>query len=198
MYNMAICIQNLGFLASSAGKESTCNAGDPGSIPVLGRSPGEAVGYPLHYSWAFWVAQMVKHPLAMQETWLWSLGWDNPLEESMATHSSILAWRISMDRGARWATVHWVTKSLMWLSTVYSIFVKCKKFMIAFIFTENIFERDTLTQSFLLNFNSRKLHNFIIFYIKCFSHVISFTFYYRTSNIEFTRALIVHALVIYI
>ena len=56
------------------------------------------------------VAQMVKDPPAMQETWVQSLGWEDPLEEGMATHSSILAWRIPMDRGACWATVHGVAK----------------------------------------------------------------------------------------
>ena len=68
----------LGFPGSSAGKESTCNAGDPSSIPGLGRSPGEGVGYPLQYSWASLVAQMVKNPPPMQETWVWSLGWEDP------------------------------------------------------------------------------------------------------------------------
>ena len=53
---------------------------------------------------------------AMQETWVWSLGWEDPLEEGMATHSSILAWRIPMDRGAWWAAVHGVAKSRTWLS----------------------------------------------------------------------------------
>ena len=57
------------------------------------------------------VAQMVKNPTAMQETWIRSLGWEDPLEEGMATYSSILAWRIPMARGAWWATVHGVTKS---------------------------------------------------------------------------------------
>ena len=57
------------------------------------------------------VAQMVKNPPAMQETWVRSLGWEDSLEEGMATHSSILAWKIFMDRGARWATVHGVAKS---------------------------------------------------------------------------------------
>ena len=57
------------------------------------------------------VAQMVKNPPAMWETWVPSLGWEDPLEEGMATHSSILAWRIPMDRGAWQATVHEVTKS---------------------------------------------------------------------------------------
>ena len=57
------------------------------------------------------VAQMVMNPPAVEETWVQSLGWEDPLEEGMATHSSILAWRIPMDRGAWWATVHRVTKS---------------------------------------------------------------------------------------
>ena len=56
------------FPDSSAGKESTCNAGDTGSIPGLGRSPGEGIGYPLQYSCAFLVAQLVKNPSAVQET----------------------------------------------------------------------------------------------------------------------------------
>ena len=96
---------------SSAGKESTCNAGDPRSIPGLGRSPREGIGYPLQYSRASLMAQMVKNPRAVWETWVRSLGyWEDPLEERMATHSSILAWGIPMDKGA-WPTVHGVTKS---------------------------------------------------------------------------------------
>ena len=62
--------------ASSVGKESTCNAGDPGLIPGLGRSAGEGIGYPLQYSWASLVAQLVKNPPAMWETWVRSLGWE--------------------------------------------------------------------------------------------------------------------------
>ena len=57
------------------------------------------------------MAQMVKNPPAKQETWVQSLGREDPLEEDMATHSSILAWRIPMDRGAWWATVHGVAKN---------------------------------------------------------------------------------------
>ena len=57
------------------------------------------------------VAQMVKNPPAMWETWFWSLGWEDPPEEGMATRSSILAWRIPTDRGAWRASVHGVTKS---------------------------------------------------------------------------------------
>ena len=85
----------LGFPDSSVGKESTCNkAGDLGSIPGSGRSAGERIGYPLQYSWASLVAQLVKNPTTMRETWVRSLGWEDPLEEGKATHSSILAWRI--------------------------------------------------------------------------------------------------------
>ena len=98
-------------------KESTCNAGDPALIPGLGKSPGERIGYPLQYSWAFLVVQMIKNLPAMQKTWLRSLSWEDPLEEGMATHSSILAWRIPMDGGAWWATVHRVTKSRTQLSS---------------------------------------------------------------------------------
>ena len=79
---------------SSAGKESSCNAGDPGLIIGLGRSPGEGIGYPLQYSWASLVAQLVKNSPAMQETRVQSLRWEDPLEKGKATHSSILAWRI--------------------------------------------------------------------------------------------------------
>ena len=85
---------------SSFGKESACNAGDPGLILGLGRSPGEGIGYPLQYSWASLVAQMVKNLPVMQETWVLSLGGEDPLEKEMATHSSVVAGRIPMDRGA--------------------------------------------------------------------------------------------------
>ena len=101
----------LAFPDSSAGKESACNAGDPGSIPGSGRSTGEGIGYPLQYSWASLVAQMAKNPPAMWETWVQSLGWEDPLEKGMATHISILAWRIPTERGAWRAAIHWVTKS---------------------------------------------------------------------------------------
>ena len=59
-----------GFPDGSVGKESTCDAGDPSWIPESGRSAGEGTGYPLQYSWASLVAQLVKNPLAMQETWV--------------------------------------------------------------------------------------------------------------------------------
>ena len=84
----------MGFPHNSVGKESTCNEGDPGSIPGLGRSSGDGIGYPLQYPWETLMAQLVENPLAMQETLVRFLGWEDPLEEGMATHSSILAWRI--------------------------------------------------------------------------------------------------------
>ena len=84
----------LGFPGSSAGKESTCNAGDLDFIPGSGRSPTEETDYPLQYSWASLLAQTVKNPPAKWETWVRSLGWEDSLEEGMATHSSVLAWRI--------------------------------------------------------------------------------------------------------
>ena len=83
-----------GFPDSSVGKESTCNAGDPSLIPGSGRSAGQGIGYLLQYSWASLVAQLVKNLPAEWETWVWSLGWEDPLEKGKATHSSILAWRI--------------------------------------------------------------------------------------------------------
>ena len=89
---MPICKK--GFPGSSTDEESACNAGDPVLIPGLGRSAGEGISYPLQYSWTSLVAQLVKNPSAMQETWVRSLGWEDPLEKGMATHSSILAWRI--------------------------------------------------------------------------------------------------------
>ena len=88
------------FPGGSDGKASAYNVGDPGSIPGLGRSPGEGNGNPLQYSSlenpmdGFPHNSTVKNPPTMQEmqeTWVWSLGWENPPEEGMAIHSSILA-----------------------------------------------------------------------------------------------------------
>ena len=87
----------MGFPGSSAGKESACNAGDPSLIPGSGSSPGEGMGYTLQYFGASLVAQIVKNSPAMWETWVQSLVWEDPLEESIATHSRIFAWRILMD-----------------------------------------------------------------------------------------------------
>ena len=100
----------MGFPGGSASKESACNAGDPGSIPGSGRSPGEKIGYPLHFLGLPWCPDG-KESACKWEAWVQSLGWEDPLEEGMATHSSILAWRIPMDKGAWQVTVHGVTKS---------------------------------------------------------------------------------------
>ena len=109
--------RGMGFPGSSAGKESARNAGDPCAIPGSGRSPGEANGCPLQYSWASLVAQTVKNPPAMRETWVLSLGREDPLEEGMATHSSNLACRVPMDRGDGRDAVRGVTESRTRLST---------------------------------------------------------------------------------
>ena len=93
--NLASSSIELGFPDSTFGKESACSAGDPASIPGLGQSSGEGIGYPLTYSWASLVAQLIKNPAAMWETWVRSPGWEDPLEKGKAIHSSILAWRIS-------------------------------------------------------------------------------------------------------
>ena len=75
----------MGFPGSSADQESAYNARDSSLIPGSGRSPEEGKGYPLQCSWASLMAQMVKNLPAMQETWVLSLGWEDPLEEGMAT-----------------------------------------------------------------------------------------------------------------
>ena len=100
----------MGFPHSSVGKESTCNVGDPGSIPGSGRSPDEVVGYPLQYSCASLVAQLVKNLPAMWETWVRSLGWEDPVEKGKTTRSSS-GLENSMD-----GIVHGVTKSRTRLS----------------------------------------------------------------------------------
>ena len=81
----------MGFPDSSIGKESTCSARDPSLIPGLGRSAGEWIGYPLQCSQSCLMAQLVKNLPAMQETWVQSLGWEDPLEKEKTTHSGILA-----------------------------------------------------------------------------------------------------------
>ena len=83
-------VEEWSFPDSSVGKESACNAGNPESIPGSARSPGEGIGYPLQCSWASLVAQLVKNPPAMWETWVRSLGWEDPLEKGMATRSVLL------------------------------------------------------------------------------------------------------------
>ena len=105
------------FVNSSVAKESTCNAGDPGSIPGSGRSAGEEIGYPFQYSWASLVAQLVKNPPAKWKTWVRSLGWEDPLEKGKATPSSILAWRIPrtvQSMGSQRVGRNWATFAALW------------------------------------------------------------------------------------
>ena len=79
------------FPDSSVGKESACNTGDPGSVLGSGRCAGEGIGYPLQYSWASLVAQLEKNPPTVWETWVQSLGREDPLGKEMATHFSTSA-----------------------------------------------------------------------------------------------------------
>ena len=81
-------------------------------ISELASSPGERIGYSLQYSCGSLVAQTIKNPPAMQVTWVQSLVWEDTLEEGMATHSSILAWRIPMDRGPGGLYSPWGCKEL--------------------------------------------------------------------------------------
>ena len=80
----------VGFPDGSADEESTCNAVDLSLILGSGKSAGEGIGHPLQYSWASFMAQLVKNWLATQDIWVPSLGWEDPLEKGNATHSSIL------------------------------------------------------------------------------------------------------------
>ena len=79
-------------------------------IPGSGSSPGEGVGYPLQCFGTSLVTEMVRNPPAVQETWIRSRGWEHPLEEGMATYSSIVAWRIRLDSGAWRAYSPWGRK----------------------------------------------------------------------------------------
>ena len=119
-----------GFPGSSVGKESACNAGDPGSISGSGRATGEGIGYPLQYSWSSLVAQLVRNPPAMRETWVRSLGWEDPLKYGKVTNSSIL-------------TVHGVTKSRTRLTNFH------------FHFPERLVEAKKLQVMWSCNFGER-------------------------------------------
>ena len=84
------------FPDSSVGEESACNAGDPGLIPGLGRLAGEGIGYLLQYPWASLMAQLVKNLPAVWQTWVRSLGWEDPQRrERLPTQYS--GWENSMD-----------------------------------------------------------------------------------------------------
>ena len=101
------------FPGSPVGKESTCNAGDPSSIPGSGRSTGKRIGYPIQYSWASLVAQLVKNPPA---TWVQSLGWDDPLKKGNGNPLQYSGLENSMD-----CIGHGVAKSQTRLSDFHSL-----------------------------------------------------------------------------
>ena len=115
------CFKSESFPDSSVSKESACNAGDPSSITGSGRSTEEGIGYPLQYSWAFLVAQLVKNPSAMLETWVQSLGWEESPGEGKGYPLQYSGLENSMD-----VIVHEVTKSWTWLSD-FHFHKKCQK-----------------------------------------------------------------------
>ena len=86
--------------------------------------PQNGIGYPFQYSWASLVAQTVKNLSALRKTWVRSLGWEDPLLKGTATHSSIPACRIPMDRGDWQVTVHGVGKSCTWLKQQHSTHIR--------------------------------------------------------------------------
>ena len=93
VFPLSVLFSEFSFLNRSVGR--TClQYRRPWLDSWVRKIPGEGIGYPLQYSWASPVALLVKNPPAMQETWVPSLGWEDPLERWKATHSSILAWRI--------------------------------------------------------------------------------------------------------
>ena len=106
----------MGFPNSSVDKDSTCNAGNLGSIPGSGRSAGKGIGYPIQCSWASFVAQLVKNPLAMRETSVRSLGWEDSPGEGKGYLLQYSGLENSMD-----CIVHEVAKSWTQLSDFHSL-----------------------------------------------------------------------------
>ena len=127
-----------GFPGGSFCKESACNVGDLGSILGSGWSPGEGIDYPFQCFLASPMAQMVKNPPAMQETWVRSLVREIPLENGMATHSSILSWRIPwteepgrlQSKGSRTVVHDWVTNIFTFKCIIF--IVHCISIIIIF------------------------------------------------------------------
>ena len=124
----------MGFPCSSAGEESACSAGDPSLIPGSGSSPGEGIGYPFQYSWAFLVAQLVKNLPALLETWVWSLGWEDP-QRRKAYPVQYSGLENSMDcMGSQrhyWVTftfTYWLDCSLLFDFCFYSYFLFIQPF----------------------------------------------------------------------
>ena len=112
-------MRKISTVLSSAGKESTRNAGDPSSIPGSGRSTGEGIDFPLQYSWASLVAQLVKNPYAVWETWVQSLGCEDPPGEGKGCPLQYSGLANSMD-----CIVHGVAKSQTQLSNFHFTFGK--------------------------------------------------------------------------
>ena len=105
-----------GFPGSSAGIGSAHNVEDPSSSPGSGRSAGEGIGCPLQYSWASLVAQLLKNPPVMWETWVQPLGWEDSLKKGVAIYASILAWRVPwtvQSMGLQGVRHDWVTFTLL-------------------------------------------------------------------------------------
>ena len=147
----------MGVPSSSAGKESACNAGYPSSIPGSGRCPGEGIGYSFQYSWASLVDQLVKHPPAIQEIWVRSLGWEDPLQKGMAIQLQYSCLENSMDRGAWQATDHGVAKSQTRVSDFHFHFcMKCSLGISNFL--EEKIQVFPISSLSLLLFSSISLH----------------------------------------
>ena len=121
----------MGFPGNSAGKESTCNAADPSSVPGLGWSTGEGICYPLQYSWASPVAQLIKNLPLMQETWvgkiLWRKGWlPTPVFWPGGFHGVYSPWgcRVGHDRVSFASTFYYRVLGAirkMWIQVLYQI-----------------------------------------------------------------------------
>ena len=144
-------LTNLGFSYSSVGKQSACNARDPSSIPGSGRSTGERIGYPLQYSWASPVTQLVKNLPAMRETWVRSLGWEDPLKKEKATHSNILAWRIP-----------WT----VYIQSVGSQRVGCNRAPFAFALSDSVDYTHFLLAAICLEYHLSSLHSEPMFFFR--------------------------------
>ena len=108
----------------------------PGSIPGSGRSTEEGIIYPLQYSWASLVAQLVKNLPVMWETWVWSLGWEDPMEKEKVTHSNILAWRILY---SSWGSKESDTTERLPLTTILSE-TSSKYFISCYLYYSNLLQ----------------------------------------------------------
>ena len=134
----------MGFPSSSAGEDSACNAGNSGLIPESAWSPGEGIGYPFQYSWASLVAQLVKNLRAMWETWVLSLGWEDPLEEGRSPgEGNSYPLQYSDLENSLDCIVYGVTKSQKLLSHFHFLSI----FFFLFTIIKNSFNNISLTKS---------------------------------------------------